>query len=62
MTKLGIQDRIELVMVDYRNIPQSKKFDKISSIEMIEHVGYEHYPIYFGKISSLLKVGGRAAI
>lgn len=38
------------------------RFDKVVSIEMIEAVGHENLPAYFGTIGRLLKPGGRAVL
>lgn len=56
----GLQDRIELLLVDYRDL--EGQYDKLVSIEMLEAVGYEFYPDYFSKCDGLLKPGGRALI
>jgi cyclopropane-fatty-acyl-phospholipid synthase len=45
---------------DYRH--QKNKYDFIVSIEMFEAVGEKYWPVYFEKISSLLKSGGKAVI
>lgn len=47
-------------LTDYRDINET--FDHIVSIEMIEAVGEENWPIYFEKIYSSLKPGGSAVI
>ena len=36
--------------------------EQVISCEMIEAVGHENLPAYFGAISSLLKPGGQAVI
>ena len=33
----------EILCMDYRNIPKNRKFDKIASIEMAEHVGLANF-------------------
>jgi cyclopropane-fatty-acyl-phospholipid synthase len=57
----GAADRADLRLQDYRDIA-SEPFDAICSIEMVEAVGREYWPAYFGKIAALLKPGGRACI
>jgi len=52
----GLEDRIEVLFEDYRNLKGS--FDKLVSIEMIEAVGHEYYQQYFGGCSRLLKDDG----
>lgn len=49
-----------VVLEDYRK--QEGKFDYIVSIEMFEAVGEKFWPIYFSKLSSLLKSRGKAVI
>ncbi len=52
----GLTDKITLLKTDYRKL--EGKYDKIVSIEMIEAVGHEYVPLYFKKVSSLLKDEG----
>ena len=54
--ELGLQDRIEVVLQDYRQI--TGRFDKLVSIGMFEHVGRELIPVFMQKVSGLLKTGG----
>jgi cyclopropane-fatty-acyl-phospholipid synthase len=54
----GLADRVEVRLTDYRDLPESKPFDKIASVGMFEHVGLRNLPIYFRKINRLLKPGG----
>jgi cyclopropane-fatty-acyl-phospholipid synthase len=54
--ELGLQDRIEVVLKDYRHL--SGKFDKVVSIGMFEHVGKKYMPDFMEKVSELLKPGG----
>lgn len=56
----GLQDRIELLLEDYRDLEGS--YDKLVSIEMIEAIGSAQYDTYFGQCSRLLKPGGRMLI
>lgn len=56
--RLGDKANIELE--DYRH--QDGRFDHIVSIEMFEAVGERYWPVYFEKIRSLLKQGGKAVI
>ncbi|MDD0839400.1 cyclopropane-fatty-acyl-phospholipid synthase [Curvibacter sp. HBC61] len=61
MQRLGVADRADLRLQDYRDI-QDAPFDAICSIEMIEAVGREYWPTYFETVNRLLKPGGRACI
>lgn len=54
----GLSDLCEVRLLDYRDVPEGDPFDKISSVGMFEHVGRKNFPVYFGKISRLLKPGG----
>ncbi len=56
----GLTDKVRLLKEDYRKL--SGKFDKVVSIEMIEAVGHEFVPLYFKKVSSLLKNDGLFAM
>jgi cyclopropane-fatty-acyl-phospholipid synthase len=54
----GLQDRCEVRLQDYRDVPGEGVFDKIASIGMFEHVGLKNLPVYFGAIRRLLAGGG----
>lgn len=56
----GLADRVRIELEDYRDSAGS--FDRIVSIEMIEAVGEQYWPAYFGKVRQLLADGGRAVI
>lgn len=52
----GLTDRITLLKQDYRDLKGC--FDKLVSIEMIEAVGHQYYPIFFKTCGRLLKPDG----
>jgi cyclopropane-fatty-acyl-phospholipid synthase len=54
----GLQDRCEVRIEDYRDIPGEGVFDKVASVGMFEHVGLKNLPVYFGAIRRLLVDGG----
>jgi len=54
----GLQERCEVRIQDYREVPGEGQFDKIASIGMFEHVGLKNLPVYFGAIRRLLADGG----
>jgi cyclopropane-fatty-acyl-phospholipid synthase len=54
----GLQDRCSVQLRDYRDLPNERAFDKITSVGMFEHVGLKHLPEYFSKLHALLKDGG----
>ena len=56
----GLADRVTVLLRDYRDL--DGQYDKLVSIEMIEAVGHEYLPAFFGKCAALLTPGGAAAI
>jgi cyclopropane-fatty-acyl-phospholipid synthase len=54
----GLSDRVRMLMLDYRDLPEEEPYDKIASIGMFEHVGRARLPTYFSKIRRLLAPGG----
>ena len=54
----GLGQRVRMALHDYRDLPEDRPFDKISSVGMFEHVGQAHMTAYFGKIMRLLVPGG----
>jgi len=61
----GFQDKIKVMLCDYRNLTvarEADKFDKIVSIEMLEAVGAEYLETYFRCVDNLLKSEGGVAV
>lgn len=56
----GLQDRIELVEQDYRAL--QGQYDKLVNCEMVEAVGHQFLPGFFGRCASLLRPGGAMAM
>jgi len=54
----GLEGRVAVHLMDYRDVPEDEPFDKIASVGMFEHVGRRNLPGYFAKIHRLLKPGG----
>ncbi|KAK4405922.1 putative fatty acid methyltransferase [Sesamum angolense] len=54
----GLQDRIEFLLCDYRQLPKSYKYDRIISCGMIEHVGHEVMQEFFRFCESALAENG----
>jgi cyclopropane-fatty-acyl-phospholipid synthase len=54
----GLQDRVQILLRDYRELEEGQTFDKIASVGMFEHVGQGNMAAYFGKIFRLLAPGG----
>jgi cyclopropane-fatty-acyl-phospholipid synthase len=61
MDKLGLSERSNLRLQDYRDIDDGP-YDAICSIEMLEAVGQEYWATYFESVARLLKSGGKACI
>lgn len=57
----GLQDRVEIRIQDYREIPDGP-FDAVASIEMGEHVGESNYPTYTAALKQNVRPGGRVLI
>ncbi|SNT32885.1 SAM-dependent methyltransferase [Rhodococcoides kyotonense] len=57
----GLQDRVEIRIQDYREIPDGP-FDAVASIEMGEHVGEKNYPTYAGALFANVRPGGRVLV
>jgi cyclopropane-fatty-acyl-phospholipid synthase len=53
----GLGDRCRVEIRDYRALGDLR-FDKISSIGMVEHVGVDHLPGYFAALHRALNPGG----
>ena len=52
----GVADRVDVILRDYRAIEGS--YSKIVSIEMLEAVGEEYWPVFFATCDRLLQPGG----
>ena len=49
----GLQSRARVLCQDYRDVP-GPPFDKIASLEMVEHVGVRRLGLFFGQVRRLL--------
>lgn len=54
----GLSGRVRMELLDYRNLDESKPYDKIASVGMFEHVGRAQLDEYFAKLHRLLRPGG----
>ncbi|HEX6753760.1 MAG TPA: cyclopropane-fatty-acyl-phospholipid synthase family protein [Solirubrobacterales bacterium] len=54
----GVADRVEIRVMDYRDLA-GERFDAISSIGMVEHVGEAQIDVYAQTLARLLEPGGR---
>ena len=53
-----LQGRVEVRLMDYRDVAEEGAYDKVASVGMFEHVGRRNLGDYFSKIFRLLKPGG----
>jgi cyclopropane-fatty-acyl-phospholipid synthase len=56
----GVSDRVEVLARDYRTL--TGRYDRIVSIEMLEAIGHDQLPTYFGALDRLLAPSGVVAI
>jgi len=55
----GLSSECEVRLCDYRQLDnETPSFDKISSVGMFEHVGWQNLGTYFDTVKKLLKPGG----
>ena len=54
----GLDDLVELQLLDYRDLPQDGRFDKVVSVGMFEHVGHENLAEYCKTLFGAVKEGG----
>ena len=50
----GLGHRARILCKDYRDIPRSDQFDKIVSLEMVEHVGVKNLSAFYSLVHQLL--------
>ena len=56
----GFSGQVTVGLQDYRAV--EGEYDAVVSVEMIEAVGYEYWPVYFQTIDRVLAPGGKVAI
>jgi cyclopropane-fatty-acyl-phospholipid synthase len=56
--RAGLEDRVRVDHLDYRDLPRDVRFDKIAAVGVIEHLGIRTYPGYFARVHELLEPGG----
>lgn len=56
----GFTESVRIELRDYREV--RGEYDAIVSVEMIEAVGYRHWPTYFACLNARLAPGGRIAL
>ena len=60
MERAGLAGQVSIQLTDYREM--EGQFDAVASVEMVEAVGQDYWPIYLQSIRRVLKPGGRAAL
>lgn len=59
LRKAGVpEEQSNLIVSDYRDIPDDKKWDKITALEMAEHVGIRKLSSFFKQLYDLLEDDG----
>ncbi|MBI2387991.1 MAG: class I SAM-dependent methyltransferase [Deltaproteobacteria bacterium] len=53
----GLEGKARILCMDYRDIPKGK-FDRISNLEMVEHVGVKNLKPFYEQVSELLEDDG----
>lgn len=57
--KEGLEDLLEVKLLDYRDLHTiDRKFDRVVSVGMLEHVGRDHYDLFFKNVNAVLKDKG----
>lgn len=55
----GLEEYLKVELMDYRElITSGMKFDRVVSVGMLEHVGREHYELFFKNVDAVLKEKG----
>jgi len=54
----GVTDKARVQCMDYRDIPNDKTFNKISCVEMAEHVGVRRFQTFLGQVRDLMEDDG----
>jgi cyclopropane-fatty-acyl-phospholipid synthase len=55
----GVGERVEIRVMDWRELDAAEPFDAIASVGMVEHVGSENIDGYARRLADLLRPGGR---
>lgn len=54
----GLAGQVQLELMDYRELPQDGRFDKVVSVGMFEHVGHANLPLYCRTLFNAVRPGG----
>jgi cyclopropane fatty-acyl-phospholipid synthase-like methyltransferase len=55
--KAGVSDRVKVIVDDYRNLPY-RRYDKITCLEMAEHVGIKNFQKFLIQVKDMLEDDG----
>ncbi len=56
--RAGLEGRVRVDHLDYRDLPAGLRFEKIAAVGVIEHLGVRNYASYFARVHALLEPGG----
>ncbi len=55
----GLEEQLTVEIMDYRDLKKyDRKFDRVVSVGMVEHVGRDNYKVFLDCANSVLKKGG----
>ena len=54
----GLEKQVDLQILDYRDLPQDGRFDKVVSVGMFEHVGHVNLQLYCQRLFGAVREGG----
>lgn len=54
----NVTDKVNILCMDYRDIPATEKYDKITCLEMAEHVGVLRFQTFLQQVKGMLKDDG----
>ncbi|MBT2526838.1 class I SAM-dependent methyltransferase [Streptomyces sp. ISL-99] len=60
LQEAGVADRVTVELCDYRHVGGT--YDAVVSVEMLEAVGADYWPVYFATLRERLAPGGRIAL
>lgn len=57
--KEGLEEKVSVELMDYRDLEKSgKKYDRVVSVGMLEHVGRDNYELFLRQVDSVMNPGG----
>ncbi len=56
--EFGVEDSARILVKDYRDIPRNRKFNKITCLEMAEHVGIKYFKKFMRQCYDMLEDDG----